>query len=92
MKAAHLKMFVSLAGLALTAPFFMLAVVVGTNAARLSQGVANGWWFVALALGAAVVSTINEIGRGKVQIGSSDMVDARDSADPRVASGINLGY
>ena len=63
MKDVTTKMIVSLVGILLVAPFFILAVIIGARAVALSQGTQDDLLLVALALGGAVSSIANGMGQ-----------------------------
>jgi hypothetical protein len=94
MKTVTTKMIVSLTGLLLVAPFFAVALIVGARAVSLSQSAQDDLLLVALALGGAVASIVNGIGRrtaGEKSEGS-EHVEAANNARTRGASMIHLGY
>ena len=94
MKAVTTKMIVSLAGILLVAPFFIVAVIVGARAVALSQGAQDDLLLVALALGGALASIANGIGRrtASEKRTASQPVEATNSTLARGASVIHLGY
>jgi hypothetical protein len=95
MKAVTTKMIVSLVGILLVAPFFIVAVIIGARAVALSQGAQDDLLLVALALGGAAASIANGIGQraaGEKHAAGSRHVGAPKSARTRGASVIRLGY
>jgi hypothetical protein len=95
MKTVTTKMIVSFAGLLLVAPFFAVALIVGARAVSLSQGTQDDLLLVALAVGGAVASIINGMGRRthrEKNPGSSRPVEATSNAGTRGTSMIHLGY
>lgn len=94
MKAVTTKMIVSLVGILLVAPFFIVAVIIGARAVALSQGAQDDLLLVALALGGAVVSIANGMGqrtRGEKHA-ASQRVGVATSTRTRGTSVIHLGY
>lgn len=94
MKAVTTKMIVSLVGILLVAPFFIVAVIIGARAVALSQGTQDDLLLVALALGGAVASIANGMGQrtAEEKHAASQHVGATNSARTRGASVIHLGY
>ena len=94
MKAVTTKMIVSLVGILLVAPFFIVAVIIGARAVALSQGAQDDLLLVALALGGAVASIANGMGQrtaGEKQAGRQ-RAGVTNSTQARGASVIHLGY
>ena len=96
MKAVTAKMLVSLVGVLLVAPFFVVALVVGARAVSLSQGSRDDLLLVALALCGAAISIANGMGR-RANAGSSSSREHAEGHDttttaPRSVSVIHLGY
>lgn len=94
MKAVTAKMLVSLIGVALAAPFFVVALIVGARAVSLSHGASDDLLMVALAFGGAAASIVNGMGRRNeksVAHGSNSACEG--CAETRVAraSMIHLG-
>jgi hypothetical protein len=87
-------MLVSLVGVALAAPFFAIAVIVGARAVALSQSAQDDLLLVGLAFGGALMSMINGFGRrtGKAGRRSSVRAGAKEDAGAHGASVIHLGY
>lgn len=93
MKIANTKMPVSLIGILLVAPFFVIALIVGARAVSLSHGAQDDLLFVALALGGAAASIINGMGRrAEREQPEASNVEARETVRTRRASMIHLGY
>ena len=94
MKAVTTKMLVSLVGVLLAAPFFVVALVVGARAVALSQGSRDDLLLVALALCGAAVSIANGMGRRAARDGrvARRQAEAGGHAARRGASAIHLGY
>jgi hypothetical protein len=94
MKILSTKMIVSFAGLLLVAPFFAVALIIGARAVALSQGAQDDLLLIALALGGAVASIINGMGRRveKEKHAGGKRVAATGNARTRGASMIHLGY
>ena len=94
MKAVTAKMLLSLVGVLLVAPFFAVALLIGARAVSLSHGAQDDLLLVALALGGAVASIINGMGRAAKERGrvSSDQVEAASRKHAHLSSMINLGY
>ncbi len=94
MKTVTTKMIVSFAGLLLVAPFFAVALIVGARAVSLSQGTQDDLLLVALAIGGAVASIVNGMGRRteREKSASSKRVEATSNAGTRRTSMIHLGY
>ncbi|MDT4894999.1 MAG: hypothetical protein QOH25_76 [Acidobacteriota bacterium] len=94
MKAVTTKMIVSLIGILLAAPFFIVAVIIGARAVALSQGAQDDLLLVALALGGAVASIANGMGQraAREKHAASQHGGVTDSTRTRGASMIHLGY
>jgi hypothetical protein len=94
MKNVTTKMIISFAGLLLVAPFFAVALFVGARAVSLSQGAQDDLLLVALAIGGAVASIVNGMGRGtaKEKHAGGRHVAETTNAQTRRASMIHLGY
>jgi hypothetical protein len=94
MKAVTKKMVVSLMGILLIAPFFVIALLVGARAVALSEGVQEDLLLVALALGGVVASVVNGMGRHAAN--EKQTADNHSLASSRAsmhgASVIHLGY
>jgi hypothetical protein len=93
MKTVTAKMLVSLIGVLLVAPFFVVALIVGARAVALSHGSSDDLLMVALALGGAAASVVNGMGRRTVkERRASANSDTTDEAALSKASMIHLGY
>lgn len=94
MKTVTTKMIVSFAGLLLVAPFFAVALIVGARAVSLSQGTQDDLLLVALAIGGALASIVNGMGRrtAKEKHAGSQRVEATSNAGTRGTSMMHLGY
>jgi len=94
MKAVTAKMLLSLAGILLVAPFFAFALIIGARAVSLSHGAQDDLLLVALALGGAIASIINGMGRAVKERGrgTGHQVEAASRKPARTSSMINLGY
>ncbi len=92
MKTVTAKMLVSLIGVLLVAPFFVVALIVGARAVALSQGSGDDLLMVALALGGAAASIANGMGRRNVkEAGASTSRETTGEAALSKASMIHLG-
>ena len=94
MKSVTGKMMVSLIGILLVAPFFVVALFVGTRAVALSQGAQDDLLLVALILGGALGSIVNGMGRrtAKEKHALGRHVAVTNNARTRGTSMIHLGY
>ena len=95
MKTVTAKMLVSLIGVLLVAPFFVVALIVGARAVALSHGSGDDLLMVALALGGAAASIANGMGRRTVKERRATANDNSGTTDEAVlskASMIHLGY
>jgi hypothetical protein len=95
MKAVTAKMLVSLVGVLLAAPFFVVALVVGARAVALSQGSRDDLLLAALALCGAAISIANGMGRRAAKersVASGQTEAGGDTSPRRRASAIHLGY
>ena len=95
MKAVNPRMFISLVGVALVVPFFVIALVVGARAVALAQGTQDDLLLIALAFGGAVASVINGFGHRSGSKGARTtraVSKTTDQPNPRSASMIHLGY
>jgi hypothetical protein len=94
MKAVTTKMIVSLTGILLVAPFFIVALIVGARAVSLSRGAQDDLLLVALALGGAAASIFNGMGRrtAREKDVASNHLDVTSNARRRGSSMIHLGY
>jgi hypothetical protein len=88
-------MLVSLVGVALAAPFFAIAVIVGARAVSLAESAQDDLLLIGLAAGGAVVSMINGFGRrtGRTEQAAKSRVQLKEDApSSHTPSVINLGY
>ena len=95
MKAVNPRMFISLVGVALVVPFFVIALVVGARAVALAQGAQDDLLLIALAFGGAAFSVINGFGHRAASKGERTVLSVNETPDqpnPRIASMIHLGY
>jgi hypothetical protein len=94
MKAVTAKMLVSLIGILLVAPFFAIALLIGTRAVALSHGAQDDLLLIALALGGAAASIVNGMGRrtDREKRASNNHLGSKEKAYSRAASMIHLGY
>lgn len=96
MKTLTAKMLISLAAIAVAAPFFALALLVGARAVALAHSVQDNLLLVALAFVGAGISVLNGFGRRNVR--AERTVAARESAESeyqrvsRRASMMHPGY
>ena len=94
MKSITTKMLVSLVGVALAAPFFAVAVIVGARVLALAVNALDDLLLVGLAFGGAALSVINGFGRRTGEATHTELGrrEAKEDADSHGASVINLGY
>jgi hypothetical protein len=95
MKTVTAKMLVSLIGVLLVAPFFIVALIVGARAVALSHGSGDDLLMIALALGGAAASIANGMGRPAVKERRAATGGTSGTTDEAVlskASMIHLGY
>jgi hypothetical protein len=85
MKTVTVKMLISLGAVALAAPFFALALLVGARAVALAHSVQDNFLLVALALVGAGVSILNGFGRRNVS--AERVVVAVESVEAEYQSG-----
>lgn len=95
MKAITGKMLISLVGVMVAAPFFLIALVAGARAIELAQNAHDDALLIVLAMCGAIISMVNGFGRRtqKAQRKAGHAV-ARvgREAQPANASAVNLGY
>jgi hypothetical protein len=96
MRSITTKMLVSLVGVALAAPFFAVAVIVGARVLALAGNAQDDLLLAGLAFGGAALSMINGLGRRtgeaeRIACGRAE-AEADDVADSHGASAVNLGY
>jgi hypothetical protein len=94
MRSVTTKMLVSLVGVALAAPFFAIAVIVGARVVALAETAQDDLLLVGLAFGGAAVSMINGFGR---RTGEAERIKLRhakgsEDTDSHGASVAHLGY
>ncbi|HEX8845487.1 MAG TPA: hypothetical protein VF791_12625 [Pyrinomonadaceae bacterium] len=94
MKAVTAKLLAPFIGILLVAPFFAIALIVGARVVALSHGAQDDLLLVALALGGAVASIINGMGRHALREKSphSNEIEATTNSVSRQSSMIHLGY
>jgi hypothetical protein len=92
MKAVTTKMLLSLVGVALVAPFFAVALIVGARAVALSQSTHDDLLMMALAFAGAAASIINGIGRRNARAKRSQQMPAEPTGQTGDISAIGLGY
>jgi hypothetical protein len=95
MKTVTVKMLISLAAIALAAPFFALALLVGARAVALAHSMQDNLLLVALAFVGAGVSVLNGFGRRNVKaerVVAVESVEAEYQAGSESASMMHPGY
>lgn len=95
MRSITTKMLVSLVGVALAAPFFAVAVIVGARVLALAENAQDDLLLVGLAFGGAALSVINGFGRRTGETPERialNRTEAKEDTDSHGASVINLGY
>jgi hypothetical protein len=94
MKAVSFKVLLSLVGIAVVAPFFVVALIVGARAVALSQSAHDDLLMMALAFGGASASIVNGLGRRNVKAERSQPLPADTNSRPEAvdATVIGLGY
>lgn len=96
MKTITGKMLISLIGVAVAAPLFLIALVAGARAVELAQNAHDDALLVMLAFGGAVISMINGFGRRTskkpVRRGERAETLEKEEARSRKASTVNLSY
>lgn len=95
MKAVTTRMLLSLVGVALVAPFFAVALIVGARAVALAQSTQDDVLMMALAFGGAVVGIVNGLGlrtTARAQRGQQASALTNGQAQAVDASVIGLGY
>jgi len=90
MKKVTAKMFIALSAVALAAPFFAFAVLVGLRAVELASGARQNLLLLALASLAAAFQVLNARGAGALSREGEGSVAAGRSG-PREASALRLG-
>ena len=94
MRSVTNKMLVSLVGVALAAPFFLIAVIVGARVVSLAESAQDDLLLIGLAAGGAVMSIINGFGRrtGQMEQATQSRIPPKEDAASHGTSMINLGY
>lgn len=94
MRSVTKRMLVSLVGVALAAPFFAIAVIVGARVVALAETAQDDLLLVGLAFGGAAVSMINGFGRRTGEAGRIALRQAKaeEDANSHGVSVANLGY
>jgi hypothetical protein len=88
-------MLISLVGVAVAAPFFLIALVAGARAVELAQNAQDEALLVVLAFSGAVISMINGFGRRTIKAKRKNgraAAHVREEAQSREASAVNLSY
>lgn len=91
MKKITAGMFASLAAIAVAAPFFALAVLVGARAVEIATDAQDDFLLAALAVAAAAVGAINALGRGE-QKSPRGRLASEGRSRVRGATTLHLGY
>ncbi|HEX8000228.1 MAG TPA: hypothetical protein VF528_17705 [Pyrinomonadaceae bacterium] len=94
MKAVTTRMLLSLVGVVLVAPFFVVALIVGARAVALSQSTQDDVLMMVLAFGGAIASIVNGLGRRNYRLSRAQQMKPgtnvqREAVDSSV---IGLGY
>jgi hypothetical protein len=96
MKAITGKMLISLVGVVVAAPFFLIALIAGARAVELAQNAHDDALLFVLAFAGAVISMINGFGRrtSRKSARANERAErlAREEAQVRGASAANLSY
>lgn len=94
MKAVTTRMLLSLVGIGLVAPFFVVALIVGARAVALSQSTQDDVLMMALAFGGAIASIVNGLGRraAREKRRQQRPAGANNQAEAVDVSVIGLGY
>ena len=94
MKSVTGKMVISLVGIAVAAPFFVIALVAGARAVELAHNAQEDALLVVLAFSGAVISMINGFGRRsqKTARRESKRAHTGDGIVSREASAVKLSY
>ena len=91
MKKITAGMFITLAAIALAAPFFAMAVLVGLRAVESAVGVQENFLLPALAIVAAVSGVLNARGVRTAKPERAGVVVGRRRQTPK-ASALHLGW
>ena len=94
MKAVTTRMLLSLVGVALVAPFFAVALIVGARAVALAQSTQDDVLLMTLAFGGVIASIVNGLGlrASRAKRGGHASVRTCRQPKPADASVIGLGY
>ena len=95
MKAVTVRMLISFVGVAVAAPFILIALVAGARAVELAQNAQDEALLVVLAFSGAVISMINGFGRRTSKRIRKDVraeTRTQGEAQSEGASAANLGY
>ncbi|HEX8492669.1 MAG TPA: hypothetical protein VF658_07505 [Pyrinomonadaceae bacterium] len=94
MKAVTTRMLLSLVGVALVAPFFAVALIVGARAVALAESTQDDLLLMALAFGGAVASIVNGLGQRTARAKRNHQLSAETNRQAKSAdaSVIGLGY
>ena len=95
MKTITGRMLISLVGVAVAAPFFLIALVAGARAVELAQNAQDEALLVVLALSGAVISVINGFGRRTRKAESKGVraeARVREEIPSGEASTVNLSF
>lgn len=96
MKAITGKMLISLVGVAVAAPFFLIALVAGARAVELAQNAQDDALLVVLAFGGAAISMLNGFGRRTSKsvrkTVCAETQEKKKEARSREASAVYLSY
>lgn len=87
-------MLLSLIGIVLVAPFFVVALTVGARAVSLSQSAWDDLLMIALAFCGAIASIVNGLGRGQTDAARDrqTVAETKRTAKTASSSAIGLGY
>jgi hypothetical protein len=95
MKAITGKMLVSLVGVAVAAPFILIALIAGAHAVELAQSAQDEVLLVVLAFAGAAISMVNGFGRrtGRTPVKRTRTATAHAREESQAgASAVNLGF
>jgi hypothetical protein len=94
MKAVTMRMLLSLVGVAVVAPFFAVALIVGARAVALAASTQDDLLMMALAFGGAIASVINGLGRRAARAERDEQATTATNSQREAidASVIGLGY
>jgi hypothetical protein len=91
MRKVTAKMFIALSAVALAAPFFAFAVLVGLRAVELASDARQNLLLLALAAVAAAFQVLNARGAGRQQAARREASVAAGRTVTREASALRLG-